>query len=300
MSKTLLIYERAVPVNPARHGGSGVIAGDDFNFAKDVNSMPLLAQEFRTAMSEYPIVFAGSGDNVMPAVLLGFGEHQNLFVDAVGKWNAKYIPAFARRYPYVFSSSEDGQTLTLCIDEEFSGFNQQGGGERLFDDDGEHTPYLKKVLDFQTEFQRLFKRTQAFCKNLLDLELLDPMQAQVKFGTGQEIKIGGFMVVNRDRLKQVPGEKLAELAAVDELELLYLHLQSLHNVTDLANLAKPDAGGAQAKEVVSGMDSEAPEEAPEEASEEAPDKSGATKSTEKPTASKKSAKSSSSNGKGKT
>ena len=104
-----------------------------------------------------------------------------------GKWNAKYIPAFARRYPYVFSSSEDGQTLTLCIDEDFSGFNQEGDGERLFDDDGEQTPYLKKVLEFQTEFQRLFTRTQAFCKNLHELKLLDPMQAQVKFGSGQEI-----------------------------------------------------------------------------------------------------------------
>jgi hypothetical protein len=182
--------------------------------------------------------------------------------------------------------------LTLCIDEEFSGFNQEGGGERLFDDDGEHTPYLKKVLDFQTEYHRLFKRTEAFCKNLLDQELLDPMQAQIKFGTGQEIKIGGFMVVNRERLKEVPGEKLAELAAVDELELLYLHLQSLHNVTDLANLAKPDAGGASAKEAASGMDSEAPEEAPK--------KSSVKKSTKKRAPSKKKAKSSSGNGKSKT
>lgn len=261
MSKTLLIYERAVPVNPSRHAKCGVKPSDDFGFARDVNSMPLLAQEFRDAMREYPIVFAGTAENIMPAVLLGFGEHDNLFVDASGKWDAKYVPAFARRYPYVFSSSDDGQTLTLCIDEEYSGFNQEGEGERLFDDDGEQTLYLKKVLEFQTEFQRLFARTQAFCKNLKELELLDPMQAQVKFGSGQEMTIGGFMVVNRERLKQVPGERLSALASVDELELLYLHLQSLHNVTDLANRARPDAGGAQATEAASGMDSEASAEA---------------------------------------
>ena len=288
MSKTLLIYERAVPVNQTRHGGSGVKVGDDFGFARDVNSMPLLAQEFRDAMREYPIVFAGTEENVMPAVLLGFGEHENLFVDETGKWNAKYIPAFARRYPYVFSSSEDGQTLTLCIDEDYSGFNQDGEGERLFDDDGEQTAYLKKVLEFQTEFQRLFTRTQAFCKNLQELKLLDPMQAQVKFGSGQELTIGGFMVVNRERLKEVSGEKLAELASVDELELLYLHLQSLHNVTDLANHARPEAGGAQATETASGMDSEASEKA-----------ASAPKAPRKKAAARKSGKGNSGNGKGK-
>ncbi len=261
MSKTLLIYERAVPVNQTRHAKSGVRATDDFGFAREVNSMPLLAQEFRDAMREYPIVFAGTEDNVMPAVLLGFGEHDNLFVDESGKWDAKYIPAFARRYPYVFSSSDDGQTLTLCIDEEYSGFNDEGEGERLFDDNGEQTEYLKNVLNFQTEFQRLFQRTQAFCKNLAELKLLDPMQAQVKFANGQELTIGGFMVVNRGRLKEVPGDKLAELASVDELELLYLHLQSLHNVTDLANHARPEAGGAQATEAASGMESEGGSEA---------------------------------------
>jgi hypothetical protein len=93
MSKTLLIYERAVPVNKARHGGCGVKVGDDYSFAKDVNSMPLLAQEFREAIREYPIVFAGTDENIMPAVLLGFGEHENLFVDDAGKWDSRYIPA---------------------------------------------------------------------------------------------------------------------------------------------------------------------------------------------------------------
>lgn len=284
MSKTLLIYERAVPVNQTRHGGSGVKVGDDFSFARDVNSMPLLAQEFRDAMREYPIVFAGAEDKIMPAVLLGFGEHENLFVDEAGKWNAKYIPAFARRYPYVFSSSEDGQTLTLCIDEDFSGFNQEGEGERLFDDDGEQTSYLKKVLDFQTEFQRLFQRTQAFCKNLHDLGLLDPMQAQLKFGSGQEISIGGFMVVNRERLKEVSGEKLSELATVDELELLYLHLQSLHNVTDLARQVKQAPVEEQVDDGAPSTDSTA-------------DTSPVAK--KKPAAKKKSAKKSSGNGEAK-
>jgi hypothetical protein len=63
-----------------------------------------------------------------------------------GGWQAKYIPAFVRRYPFVFSSRGVGKTFTLCIDEAFPGFNQSGRGERLFGDDGKPTPYVQNVL----------------------------------------------------------------------------------------------------------------------------------------------------------
>lgn len=238
MSKTLLIYERAVPVNQERHAGWGIKTDNDYGFARDVNSMPLLAQEFRGAVREYPIVFAGVESQVMPAVLLGMREAKNLYVDESGKWDAQYIPAFARRYPYVFSSSDGGKTLTLCIDEEFSGISQDGEGERLFTDDGEQTAYLSGVVDFQKEFQSFFQRTQLFCKRLLELELLEPMQAQLKFEGGGELTIGGFQVVNRQKVKDLPAETLAQLSSTDELELIYLHLLSMQNVTDLASHIK--------------------------------------------------------------
>ncbi len=41
------------------------------------------------------------------------------------------------------------------------------------------------------------------------------------------------MAVNRDKLKALPGETLAELAKTDELELIYLHLHSLRNFEHL-------------------------------------------------------------------
>jgi hypothetical protein len=59
------------------------------------------------------------------------------------------------------------------------------------------------------------------------------MQAQVKAGNGPAFSLGGFMAVNRDRLKALPGDKLSELAKTDELELLYLHLQSMRNFEGL-------------------------------------------------------------------
>ena len=232
MSTQLLIYGNVKPITKSEHGDLHIKTGSDYDFAKDVNSVPLMAVEFRQAASEYPIVFAGNGKDVMPAVILGSRNDENLYHNGADGWDAKYIPAFIRRYPFVFSSSDSGDNFTLCIDEDFSGCNREGKGERLFDADGEQTQYLKNVLEFLKEFQAHFRRSQVFCAKLVELELLEPMGAQFN-QDGERRSLTGFMAVNREKLKALPGEELAELARTDGLELLYLHLGSLSNFTTM-------------------------------------------------------------------
>ena len=234
MAKQLLIYERAVPVNPKQHRDLSIKSGADYGFAKQVNSVPLMAAEFEPACSEYAIVFAGQGKEVMPVVLLGVRDHENLYIDDKGAWNAKYVPAFVRRYPFVFSGDNSGETFTLCVDEDFHGANREGVGERLFDSAGERTQYLKTVLGFLQAYQAQFDATRAFCQRLADLNLLEAMRAEFTLRSGQRITLGGFMAVNRDRLRALPGEALARFAALGELDLIYAHLHSQRNFTATA------------------------------------------------------------------
>ena len=229
MSTQLLIYERAVSVNKQKHGNWSVKTGNSYDFAKNINSVPLTAVEFPSAAVEYSIIFAGNEDTLMPAVILGVRDQENLYISEEGKWNSKYIPAFLRRYPFVFASSDEGKRFTLCIDEEFSGCNQDGIGERLFDAEGEQTQYLQSVLNFSSEYQGQFNRTQVFCKKLKELDLLEPMQAQITLPSGEKMNLGGFQAVSRERLKKLSDEQIVALAKTDELELIYLHLQSMRN-----------------------------------------------------------------------
>ena len=231
MTTQQLIYETAVPVSSARHAQCSVEVGADYSFTRNLNSVPLMAVEFPQAAPDYPIVFAGSADAVMPAVILGARGNENLFLSESGEWQGKYIPAFVRRYPFVFSSSEDGKTFTLCIDENFSGFNKEGRGQPLFTDDGKPSLYVDGVLKFLQEYRAQFLLTQTFCKKLVELKLLEPMQAQFTMVSGEKMSLSGFMVVDRKKLKALPGDVLAELAKTDQLELIYLHLQSMHNFT---------------------------------------------------------------------
>jgi len=244
VTKQLLIYENAVPVTTNRHGGWAVKAGSGYGFARQVNSVPLTTVEFANSASEYTIVFTGTGDEVMPAVILGMRDRENLYLSDSSSWEARYVPAFVRRYPFVFSSSEDGKTFTLCIDEDFEGCNDKGRGERLFDADGQQTQYLRGVLAFLQDYQAQFQRTKAFCNTLQELNLLEPMQAMFTLGSGEQASLAGFMGIERERLKALPGDTLARLAKTDALELAYLQLHSLRNLSAMANRLTPKAAAA--------------------------------------------------------
>ncbi|MEO5698627.1 MAG: SapC family protein [Burkholderiaceae bacterium] len=233
MAKQLLIYESAVPVSSARHRDASVEAQKGYGFSAGVNAVPLMAVEFLRAATEYAIVFTAAGDEVVPAVVLGIRSDQNLYLSQDAQWQAKYIPAFIRRYPFVFSTSEDGKTLTLCIDESYPGLNRDNVGQRLFGDDGQAAPYVDAVLKFLQEYQAQFERTRQFGKRIKELDLLEPMQAQVATPQGGKLTLNGFLAVNRAKLRALDGEALATLAKTDELELLYLHLYSMRNFDDV-------------------------------------------------------------------
>ena len=247
MTKQLLIYKSAVPVSREAHGGVFIEGSATYGFSDDVNSVPLMAVEFANAASEFVIVFAGAGEDIMPAAILGVRDHENLFLAKDSAWGGRYVPAFLRRYPFVFSQS--GDRFLLCIDEQFPGFNREGRGQALFTDAGEPSPYTENVLKFMQEFQAQSVRTQAFCKKVKDLDLLEPMQAMITQGSGAKLALGGFMAVSRAKLKALPATTLAELVQSDELELLYLHQQSMRNfdaLKDRLELVSAAANGPAA------------------------------------------------------
>ena len=239
MSTQLLFYTSANPITVQRHKEWAIEPTGDFEFAGKTNSVPVMAVEFMKAATEYSLVFAGDKERIMPVAILGLQNDSNLYVDEDGKWRAKYIPAFVRRYPFVFSSDDNGQRFTLCIDEDYAGVNQEARGNRMFDDEGERSDYLNGVLEFLKEYQIEYNRTQLFCDKLNELDLLEPMQAQVKLASGKEMSLTGFQAVSREKLNELPPETLAALAKMGALELIYIQLYSMKNFSEMTErLAK--------------------------------------------------------------
>lgn len=250
MARQLLIYEEIAPVSRTRHRDWSVKAGGSYAFARKLNSVPLTAVEFPLAAAELPIVFAPAGDSLVPVALLGTRAEENVFVGADGSWSGRYVPAFLRRYPFVFSATaEKGlERFALCLDEKFEGCNREGRGERLFDSDGEPTRYLRSVLEFQQEYRNQALRTRDFCRKLDELGLLEPMTARLAPRDGAPIGLGGFRGIPRKKLHELESGALAALSASGELELAYLHLHSLGHFRLLAERAGHAETGADVGE----------------------------------------------------
>lgn len=229
MAKQLLIYETAVPLSASRHLKTSLEGVANYAFSAGINAAPLMAVEIPSAATEYAIVFTVGEQDVIPVAVLGIRGDQNVYLSPDSQWQARYIPAFFRRYPFVFAASEDGKTLTLCIDETHPGVNSEGRGQKLFNDDGKPSAFTEQVLKFLQEYQTQFERTRIFGRRLKELNLLESMQAEVTTPAGEKLKLSGFHAVSREKLKALGGETLASLVKTDELELIYLHLYSMRN-----------------------------------------------------------------------
>ena len=233
MAKQLMIYDNVTPISSETHRGWSVEMGQDYSFAKGLNSVPLLMAEFAAAAVEHTIVFSGDRKTVMPAIILGLTANKNGHVADDGSWRGGYVPAFLRRYPFVFAGAEGNERLTLCMDDAFDGFNTAGKGEAFFDDDGQPSTFLQGQLKFNQGYQDQSKKTQAFARGLMALGVLEPSKIDFQYA-GKKASLGGFLTINREKFKALPAKKLKEMMKSDQLEACYQHLQSLNNLAPMA------------------------------------------------------------------
>ncbi len=240
MSKQLQFYEKIAPISVQRHRDWCIEKQPDYAYASHSNAVPISAAEFAAAALEYSIVFLGNEDAPTPVVLLGLNAEENLYLEDGHHWKARYVPAFVRRYPFVFSRSEDGKRYTLCVDEDFKGCNQEGRGQALFDVTGAGTDYLNSMMQFLTSYQQQITLTNSFCEKLKELDLLEDMTATFQLTNGEKAQVKGFMAVDRTKLSHLPGDTLADLARSGALELIYAHLLSLRNFAELVEIRTPE------------------------------------------------------------
>ncbi|HEX4984945.1 MAG TPA: SapC family protein [Burkholderiales bacterium] len=232
---TLFFYEKPAVLNRDAHRKLKIRSVPSFAYAAKVNSVPLTGNEFAAAARQLPIVFVQDANgNPSPIVLLGLRRDENLFVEADGRWNGGYVPAFVRRYPFVLIEKETAGEYMVGIDEAFPGFNADDG-EPMFGDDGAEGPALKRALEFLNVFQTEARRTQEFMAQLKRLDLLIPRVINVSQKGGSKYTMDGFSVVDEARLVKLDEKEAGNLLRTGFMGWIYMHLLSMHNIPELSS-----------------------------------------------------------------
>ncbi|GAB4419490.1 MAG: SapC family protein [Sideroxydans sp.] len=233
-------YQKVVALNSNVHRNLKFDASKvDFSFARDTTAVLLAFAEFVEAMREYPIVFIKAQDGKMrPVVLLGVRTGENLFVDESGKWDARYIPAFVRRYPFVMAEGGPEGQLLVCVDEACPALNGERG-ELLIDEEGRLQPRMTEVMQFLQNFQNEFARTELLTAQLEEAGLF--MAQGVRFDTaqGQTFQLNDFYMIDEAKFNQLGDDKLPALFRSGALGMAYLHLASMGNMRRLLERIRP-------------------------------------------------------------
>ena len=171
----VLFYVNPEPLDQSVHGTLGVNPTDKpYAFVAQTNIVPLTVTEFAAAALSYPIIF--TGDNRQPVVVMGLRQGENLFVADDGEFRADaYVPAYVRRYPFVFADDKQNQRLILCIDRG-AAIVAEAGENPLFVE-GQPSDYTNMAMEFCNNFEQERQRTESFVQLIKDLDLLDTRDA---------------------------------------------------------------------------------------------------------------------------
>ena len=229
----VLFYQQPQPLSPEDHGGLGVKQiAEPFGFLREAHAVPVTVTEFGLAAASYPIIFVGNDRT--PVAVMGVRQGQNLFVDAQGRVpDDHYVPAFVRRYPFVFAADDASDRLVLCVDRAAPMVSNQP--EVPFFENGKPTKFTDDAVEFCKEFERQRRATAEFVKMLIDLDLMEqktvafqPRDAQGN-PAGDQQKIADYYAISEERLNKLPDSKYLELRNNGAVGACYAHLVSLLN-----------------------------------------------------------------------
>lgn len=231
MTGNVLFYKNPEPLTPEQHGKLGVRKVDHpLSFVAQAHIIPVTVTEFAPASLSYPVIFIG--DEVKtPLAVMGLRSGENLFANEHGDLRSDaYVPAFVRRYPFVYANDQSSDRMILCIDRgaEFVGETY----DVPFFENGKPSEYTTQAMQFCNDFETERQRTTSFMALLSELDLLDRREATFvprnPDGTTEPPqKIADYWAVSEEKLAKLSPEKLAELRNNGALGQIYAHLTSL-------------------------------------------------------------------------
>ncbi len=229
-----LFYKTLEPLSSTLHATYKTRGSDAAPFLANVHAVPITVDEFVAAQRFYPIVFS-VGDNPVPLALMGLNEGVNVFLDAEGKLIGEtYIPAYVRRYPFMLARLRpDADELSLCFDSTSGLVGEFEDGQPLFQD-GQTSESTNAILKFCEEFELSAQRTNAFMKELADMDLLIDGEVSIQpSDSPTPFVYRGFRMVGEEKMRELRGDQLRKINQNGILQLLMAHHFSLPQIREI-------------------------------------------------------------------
>jgi hypothetical protein len=226
-------------LNNVAHQDLRVILRFGTEFGDATGVVQAFPTEFAELQREYPILLRkrADGDGYQAVALLGFEQHENLFL--IGeRWNAAYLPGIVAKGPFLIGFQEqyeDGQlrrepVIHVDLDHPRVSF---GEGERVFLPQGGHSPYLEHIITVLRGIRDGVEGGDAMFAAFDALGLIQPLRIDVQLGQAHNVHLAGLYGIDRERLAALDAASLHGLHQAGYLEGAYLLLASLHNMRRL-------------------------------------------------------------------
>ncbi len=219
-----LFYKSPMPLDAKAHSDLALKENFGFGYTDGVNAVPINLVEMPQICHFYPIAFSPD-DNATPVAILGLRNNENLFLKKDGAWEEAYIPAYIRRYPFIFSELPDSDQLTLCVDNN-PDIIEEGGAQKFFDSEGKPSDLANNALEFCKSYHAAAQQTVDFGKALMAHDLLVEREAQINVAGDQRINFSGFKIIDEEKLGKLDGKVFLEFREKGWLPFVYAHLFS--------------------------------------------------------------------------
>ncbi len=227
------------PLNAAQHNALGYVEKFGADYGHQVGAMVILPNEFAKAQREYPILFRKDAETgrFLPVVLLGFEEHENLFLNESSAWSARYIPLAVRQGPFLIGlqQQEGEQRLAIYADLNDSRI-QQNAGAALFNADGSASDTLNKIRDVLSSSHTGSESLEAMVDAFLKYDLLERVMLEIDLSSGTTVKFDAGYTVHLEKLMALESAAVVELHKSGFLSLAYNVADSVNNIQGLIDI----------------------------------------------------------------
>ena len=222
------------PLDKGAHSNLKINAGLSFNHLVGQNVVPLVAQEFGFAGSNFPVMFVKDPTNgeFRSVGILGIDEGENL-VFTTEKANTKYIPLDIQRYPFAVARDEENERLVLCIDVKSDLLVDDG--EPVIGEEGNLGPRAARAQEIMKQYVEQEAVTRELLRLLDEYELIAPAQVKVTFD-GETRVLNGLYRIDDKKLQELSDERVLELHRRNYYPAIFAHLHSLVQIQSLIDL----------------------------------------------------------------